>query len=163
MHVAYHEKRDTLDRDVDQEESQSADVVVDVKDGSCDVLDRDFLGLGGCVLNNQSFRRDTALPFRQKEALGRSRWHEYGCQKADNDREEAFEEENVSPFVDDHALDSPGRNTCEAANWSEYSGLAKGDCTLTQWQEVHRKHQPLMQPTHKCRHGTKVPHACRSR
>lgn len=93
------EEREALDGNVDEEEAHGADDVVDVEKGSLDMCRRDNFMRISLVFTSQSLSSDPAFPLAQKPALFWLGLHEPRCDQGDNQREQAFEEENVAPCV----------------------------------------------------------------
>jgi hypothetical protein len=108
--ISYQEKRNSLDGNVDKEEAQSTDVVVDVGNGSLDVVERDLLVLVGATLRPEPVHGDHALAFVQEVTFFRASGHDEGRSEADNHCEESLKEEDVAPCVDDHGGCSPRRD-----------------------------------------------------
>lgn len=111
--ATYHEQRDTLDSNVDEEESKGAKVVCNVQHGPLYVVRLRLLVLVGTVLEDEAPRSNHAFALVQKPAFFRAAGHHKGCGKADDNGDEALEEENVSPCVDDHGRGAPWRDTRE--------------------------------------------------
>jgi hypothetical protein len=101
--TTYHEKRNTLDSNVDEEESKSTNVVGDVEHSPLHVARPDFLVFTSASLRDQAFVRNPPFAFSQEPALSWTRRHQEGCAKANEQSEQAFEEEDVAPRVDNHA------------------------------------------------------------
>lgn len=99
---SYHEERDALDGDVDEEESHGAHVVVDIEERPDDVFNFHFLIFVGSALQLKPQCGDSALAFVEEPAFGGVRRHKEGSTEADDYGEEALEEEYVAPGVDDH-------------------------------------------------------------
>ena len=91
-----------MDGDVDTEESKGADVVGDVEDGPLDVVGLGLLALKRASFRNEAFHGDPAFAFVQKGALSRAPRHEEGSGKSNKAGKEAFEEEDIAPFLNDH-------------------------------------------------------------
>jgi hypothetical protein len=60
---AYHEKRNTLYGDVDEEEAKSAEIVSDVQHSPFDVMDLSLLVLIGTTFQLESLRSDHSFAF----------------------------------------------------------------------------------------------------
>jgi hypothetical protein len=105
--TAYHKERDTLDRNVDEEKAQSAEVVDDVQHSPLHVVNLDLLVLVGSALRNQSLRGNHALTLVKEPAFGRAPGHQERCSKTDNNCEKTLKEENVAPFVNAHRSNTP--------------------------------------------------------
>lgn len=67
--ITYHEKRDTLNRDVDAEETECAEVVVDVHNGTLDVVKFDLLVLVRATLRSQSLRGNHPFTLVEEPAV----------------------------------------------------------------------------------------------
>lgn len=107
----YQEKRNTLDSDVDEKKSESADVVGDVEHRSLHMTRLDFLILSSASLRNQTFMRDPSFAFVQEVALAWACRHRKRCSDANKKSEEAFKEEDVAPRVNNHGRCTPCRDS----------------------------------------------------
>jgi len=107
----YQEKRNTLDSDVDEEKSESADVVGDVEHRSLHMTRSDLLLLSSASLRDQTFVRDPSFAFVQEVALAWACRHCKRCSEANKKSEEAFKEEDVAPRVNNHGRCTPWRNS----------------------------------------------------
>ena len=65
-----------MDGDVDEEEAESADVVVDVEERSSNVVRSNLLILEGAVLYYKPLHCNPALALAEKMAFQRALWHE---------------------------------------------------------------------------------------
>jgi hypothetical protein len=100
---SYQEERNSLNGDVDHEKSEGSDVVVDVQEGSSNVVGFNLLVLVATVLQDQSLYCDSALALIQEPAFLRAPWHEVWCAQTDDNRNQTLEEKYVSPRVNKHA------------------------------------------------------------
>jgi hypothetical protein len=117
----YHEQRDTLYGDVDEEEAHGAEVVGDVHHRPLDVVHLSLFVLVGSTPQHKSLRSNHALALIQKPAFFRVARHQKGGTKTNQDGEEALEEENVSPGVNDHARSAPRRDTSKSFPMRQFS------------------------------------------
>jgi hypothetical protein len=111
LNDTYHEQRDALNRDIDTEEAECANVIVDVGQRSVHMVRCDTLVLLCAVLHPQSLERDPTLALIEKPGLVWACRHKERRTKAGQDSNYAFEEKNIAPRVDDHARGSPWGNT----------------------------------------------------
>lgn len=103
----YQEQRETLNSDVDEEEAESAEVVVDVEHGALDVVDFSLLIFGTATLYDESLCSNHALSLVQEPTFFRRARHQEWRTETNEDGKEALEEEDVAPGVDPHRCDSP--------------------------------------------------------
>jgi hypothetical protein len=133
---SYHEERNALNGDVDHEKSEGADVVVDIQEGSSNVVGFNLLILVATVLHDQSLYCDSALALIQEPAFLRALWHEVWCAQADDNRNQTFKEKYVSPRVDDHARSTPRRDARKAENGSAQDESSEPSSNLHGSQET---------------------------
>lgn len=111
---AYHEQRDTLNRDVDEKEAEGTEVVVDVQERPLDVVWSHRLVLVRAPFQPQSVAGNHTLALVQKITALRGARHQEWSDEADQDCEKPFEEEDVAPSVNDHGSSTPWWNACES-------------------------------------------------
>jgi hypothetical protein len=100
--AAYHEERDTLHCDVDEEESKCAEVVIDVEDGTSDVMWPDLFVLIGATLRLEAKTGNAAFSLIEKPAFFRAARHQEWGAQAHKNGEQPFEEKNVAPGMNHH-------------------------------------------------------------
>lgn len=100
-----------MNSDVDEEEAECTDVVVDVEYRPSNVVGLNTLVLLGAVLHPQPLECDLTLTLVEEPTFCWSCWHEERRAKAGQNGDQALEEEDVAPGVDDHAGSSPWWNT----------------------------------------------------
>lgn len=130
-----------MDSDVDEEETESTDDVVDVEERSRNVVRPDLLILEATCFYDESLHCNSTLALVEEMALQGTLWHEVGRCQADKHREEAFEEKDVSPGVDDHSRCTPRRNAGETEMYQYYADETDLK-RLTRSQEDHQRRQP---------------------
>jgi hypothetical protein len=123
--LAHHEKRDSLDSDVDEEKTQSAEVVSDVQHRPLHVVRLDFLVLLSSTLQDESLSRYHALAFVEEPAVLGVRRHQEWRAETNENREKTLKEENVAPRFDDHGSDAPRGDASKAAHLLVYRRIFK--------------------------------------
>ena len=82
----------------------------------------------GLVLADQALVGNVALSLGQPLAGAGTLGHNDGREKAGEDGDKPFKEENVAPRVDGCRIRAPARDTCETGSQKPSKGTGHGGC-----------------------------------
>ena len=113
--ITYHEKGNTLDCDVDEEEAKSGEVVRNVHCSPLHMVCCDLLILIGATLRNQSLRGNHAFSLIKEPAFLGASWHQEWRTETDEDSEKTLKKEDVAPSIDARSGNAPCRDSSKTA------------------------------------------------